>query len=114
MVRSVRGIEMDHLYTTSRGRCFSERRQTRIPLSEHTWCWALCKIGMPDPHIIGSFVAVVAVVFGSAVLLQLLTRLPAIPLIAVILVAIAATKLVMLPKLEFGPWTVTAGLAIPC
>ncbi len=62
------------------------------------------KIGIPAPHFMGPFVAVVEVVFGSTVLLGILTRLSAIPLLAVIVVAIATTKIVMLPKVGF--WAV--------
>jgi uncharacterized membrane protein YphA (DoxX/SURF4 family) len=62
------------------------------------------KIGIPAPYFMGPFGGTVEVVFGLALLLGLLTRLSAIPLLIVILVAIATTKLVVLPKIGF--WAV--------
>lgn len=51
------------------------------------------KIGIPAPEITASFVGVVEIVCGALVLLGLLTRLAAIPLIVDMLVAIATTKI---------------------
>jgi putative oxidoreductase len=51
------------------------------------------KIGIPAPEISASFVGVVEIVCGALLLLGLLTRLAAIPLIIDMLVAIATTKI---------------------
>ncbi len=60
------------------------------------------KIGIPAPEVMAPFVGVIEIVCGSMVLLGLLTRLAAIPLIIDMLVAIATTKIPML--LERGFW----------
>jgi putative oxidoreductase len=54
------------------------------------------KIGIPAPEIMAPFVGVVEIVFGVFILLGLLTRLSAIPLLIDISVAIATTKVPML------------------
>ncbi|MCW5976859.1 MAG: DoxX family protein [Bryobacteraceae bacterium] len=54
------------------------------------------KIGIPAPEIIAPFVGVVEIVFGTLVLIGLLTRLATIPLIVNMLVAIATTKIPIL------------------
>lgn len=50
-------------------------------------------IGIPYPEMMGPFVGTVEVVCGTLVILGLLTRLAAIPLIVIMLVAIVSTKL---------------------
>ncbi|MBV9443660.1 MAG: DoxX family protein [Acidobacteriaceae bacterium] len=62
------------------------------------------KIGIPAAYFMAPFVGAVEVVFGFALLLGLLTRLSSIPLLIVILVAIATTKLVAFPRVGF--WAV--------
>jgi putative oxidoreductase len=54
------------------------------------------KIGIPAPEIMGPFVGVVEIVCGVLILLGLLTRLAAVPLIIDMLVAIASTKIPIL------------------
>jgi putative oxidoreductase len=61
------------------------------------------KIGIPAPEVLAPFVGVVEIVCGFLVLWGLLTRLAAIPLIIVISVAIATTKLPILLKSGFWP-----------
>jgi uncharacterized membrane protein YphA (DoxX/SURF4 family) len=61
------------------------------------------KIGIPFPHILAPFVGSVEIVCGSLLLVGLLTRLAAIPLLGVILVAILTTKLPMIAKT--GLWS---------
>jgi uncharacterized membrane protein YphA (DoxX/SURF4 family) len=70
------------------------------------------QIGIPAAHFMGPFVAVVEVFFGSAVLLGLLTRFSAIPLLIVILVAIETTRCCL--KWAFGLSPTMAALIIPC
>jgi putative oxidoreductase len=73
-------------------------------------------IGIPMPDVMGPFVASVEIVCGACVLLGLLTRLAAVPLLIDISVAIVSTKLPILlgrgfwsfarPKLEqYGLWS---------
>ena len=59
------------------------------------------KIGIPAPTIIAPFVGIVEIVFGGLLILGLLTRLAAIPLLIDISVAIATTKVPMLLKEGF-------------
>ena len=59
------------------------------------------KIGIPSPEIMGPFVGVVEIVCGALLLLGLLTRLAAIPLILDMLVAISTTKIPILLKSGF-------------
>ena len=61
------------------------------------------KIGIPSPHLMAPFVGTVEIVCGTLLLIGLFTRLAAIPLLAVILVAIATTKIPMLAKT--GVWS---------
>jgi putative oxidoreductase len=63
------------------------------------------RIGIPFPEIMGPFVGGVEVLCGALVLLGLLTRVAAIPLIIDISVAIISTKVPML--LGHGFWTFT-------
>ncbi len=60
------------------------------------------KIGIPSPEIMAPFVGVVETVCGLLLLLGLLTRLAAIPLIITMLVAILSTKIPVL--LGYGFW----------
>jgi len=50
------------------------------------------KIGLPWPEFLGSFVGSFEIVCGTLVILGLITRLASIPLITIMLVAIATTK----------------------
>jgi uncharacterized membrane protein YphA (DoxX/SURF4 family) len=60
------------------------------------------RIGIPAPEIMAPFVGVVEITCGSLILLGLLTRLAAIPLIIDMLVAILSTKIPIL--LGHGFW----------
>lgn len=59
------------------------------------------KIGIPAPHFFAPFVGVVEIVCGSLLLVGLLTRLAALPLLIDISVAILTTKIPMLSKSGF-------------
>jgi putative oxidoreductase len=59
------------------------------------------KIGIPSPHFFAPFVGVVETVCGLLLIVGLLTRLAAIPLLIDISVAIATTKIPMLLKSGF-------------
>jgi putative oxidoreductase len=60
------------------------------------------KIGIPAPEIIAPFVGVIEIVCGTLIILGLLTRLAAVPLIIDISVAILSTKIPIL--LGHGFW----------
>jgi putative oxidoreductase len=60
------------------------------------------KIGIPAPQVLAPFVGAVEIICGSLVVLGLFTRYAAIPLLGVISVAIATTKIPMLAK--SGVW----------
>jgi putative oxidoreductase len=73
-------------------------------------------IGIPYPEVMGPFVGTVEILCGSLIILGLLTRLAAIPLIFIMVVAIVSTKLPMwaghdiwifhMPKLaRYGFWS---------
>jgi putative oxidoreductase len=61
------------------------------------------KIGIPAPQFMAPLVGTVEIVCGSLLLIGLFTRLAALPLLAVISVAIATTKIPMLAKI--GVWS---------
>ena len=63
------------------------------------------KIGIPAPEVMGPFVGGVEIVCGGLVILGLVTRLAAIPLIINISTAIVSTKIPML--LGYGFWGFT-------
>jgi putative oxidoreductase len=74
------------------------------------------RIGIPYPDIMGPFVGVVETLCGALIILGLFTRLAAIPLIVIMVVAIVSTKLPILfgqdvwifhlPKLpRYGFWS---------
>jgi putative oxidoreductase len=60
------------------------------------------KIGIPYPQLMGPFVAIVEILFGTMILFGILTRLATIPLIINMLVAIISTKIPIL--LGHGFW----------
>ena len=60
------------------------------------------KIGIPAPEVMGPFVGTVEIICGSLIMLGLLTRLAAIPLIIDMCVALISTKLPIL--LGHGFW----------
>lgn len=65
------------------------------------------KIGLPSPEFLGSFVGAFEIVCGMLILLGLFTRLASIPLVAIMLVAIATTKSTVLA--EKGFWEMMHG-----
>jgi putative oxidoreductase len=60
------------------------------------------KIGIPAPEVMAPFVGVVEIACGTLILIGLLTRLAAVPLIIDMLVAILSTKIPVL--LGYGFW----------
>lgn len=53
------------------------------------------KIGLPSPEFLGNFVGSFEILCGSLILIGLFTRLATIPLIIIMLVAVATTKTVV-------------------
>ena len=73
-------------------------------------------IGIPHPNLMGPFVGMIETICGALIILGLLTRLAAIPLIVIMIVAIVSTKVPILlghdfwifhvPKLpRYGFWS---------
>jgi len=58
-------------------------------------------IGIPYPDLLGPFVGVFEIVCGGLIILGLLTRLAAIPLIIIMIVAIVSTKIPILLGHDF-------------
>jgi uncharacterized membrane protein YphA (DoxX/SURF4 family) len=58
-------------------------------------------IGIPYPEVLGPFVGVVEIFCGALIILGLLTRLAAIPLVVVIIIAIVSTKIPILLGHDF-------------
>jgi uncharacterized membrane protein YphA (DoxX/SURF4 family) len=58
-------------------------------------------IGIPYPDLMGPFVGVVEIVCGILIILGLLTRLAAVPLILIMIVAIISTKIPILLGHDF-------------
>jgi len=61
------------------------------------------KIGLPAPEFLGSFVGTFEILCGALILVGLITRLAAVPLIIIMLTAIATTKLEILS--DEGVWS---------
>ncbi len=59
------------------------------------------KIGLPSPEFLGSFVGTFEILCGALILLGFFTRLASIPLIIIMLVAIATTKADLLANQGF-------------
>jgi putative oxidoreductase len=59
------------------------------------------RIGIPYPDVMGPFVSVVEIVCGALIILGLFTRLAAIPLIVIMIVAIVSTKIPILLGHDF-------------
>ncbi|WP_224996199.1 DoxX family protein [Cesiribacter sp. SM1] len=65
------------------------------------------KIGLPDPQFLGYFVGSFELLCGLLILLGLFTRLAAIPLITIMIVAIATTKAALFTSEGF--WSMMHG-----
>jgi putative oxidoreductase len=59
------------------------------------------RIGIPYPDIMGPFVGVLETICGALIIIGLLTRLAAIPLIIIMIVAIVSTKIPILLGHDF-------------
>jgi putative oxidoreductase len=68
------------------------------------------KIGIPFPDIMGPFVGVVEIICGTLIILGLLTRLAAVPLIIIMIVALMSTKLPILVNHDIGMFHLSADM----
>jgi uncharacterized membrane protein YphA (DoxX/SURF4 family) len=68
------------------------------------------KIGIPFPEIMGPFVGWVETICGALIILGLLTRLAAIPLIIIMIVALVSTKLPILLGHDVGMFHLAADI----
>lgn len=68
------------------------------------------RIGIPFPDLMGPFVGIVETVCGALIIVGLLTRLAAIPLIIVMLVALVSTKVPILLGHDVGIFHLSADI----
>ena len=68
------------------------------------------KIGIPYPDIMGPFVGVVEIVCGTLIIIGLFTRLAAVPLIIIMIVALISTKLPILLGHDVGMFHLSADM----
>jgi putative oxidoreductase len=68
------------------------------------------RIGIPYPDIMGPFVGAVEIVCGALIILGLLTRLAAVPLIVIMIVALISTKLPILLGHDVGMFHLSADM----
>jgi putative oxidoreductase len=68
------------------------------------------KIGIPFPDIMGPFVGAVEIICGSLIIIGLLTRLAAVPLVIIMIVAIISTKLPVLVGHDVGTFHLPADM----
>jgi putative oxidoreductase len=68
------------------------------------------RIGIPFPDLMGPFVGIVETVCGALIIVGLLTRLAAIPLIIIMLVALVSTKLPILLGHDVGIFHLSADI----
>lgn len=90
-------IKTDHTKTTiiirlMVGAVFLSEGMQKFLFADKLGVGRFAKIGLPNPDFLGPFVGGFEVVCGLFVLLGLLTRLSAVPLLIIMLVAIGSTK----------------------
>jgi uncharacterized membrane protein YphA (DoxX/SURF4 family) len=73
----------------------------KLILPEALGAGRFAAIGIPFPEVMGPFVGVVEIICGTLIILGVLTRLAAIPLIVIMIVAILSTKVPILLGQEF-------------
>jgi putative oxidoreductase len=85
------------------GAVFLSEGVQKFLFAEKLGAGRFAKIGLPNPDFLGPFVGSFEIICGVLILLGLLTRLAAIPLLIIMLVAIATTKATLLT--ENGVWS---------
>jgi uncharacterized membrane protein YphA (DoxX/SURF4 family) len=85
------------------GAVFLSEGIQKFLFAEELGAGRFARIGLPAPDLLGPFVGSFEIACGALVLLGLFTRLAALPLLAIMAVAIVTTKLPMLEAR--GVWT---------
>ncbi len=85
------------------GAVFLSEGIQKFLFSEKLGSGRFAKIGLPNPEFLGPFVGAFETTCGFLILIGLLTRLAAIPLLIIMLVAIATTKAQLLA--DDGFWS---------
>lgn len=90
-------IKTDHTKTTiiirlMVGAVFLSEGMQKFLFADKLGVGRFAKIGLPNPDFLGPFVGGFEIVCGLFVLLGLLTRLSAVPLLIIMLVALGSTK----------------------
>jgi len=88
------------------GAVFVSEGIQKFLFSEEVGAGRFAKIGISNPEWVALLVGTVEILCGSLVILGLFTRLAAVPLIAVMLVAIVSTKIPILLGTEFMSFSV--------
>jgi putative oxidoreductase len=83
------------------GAVFISEGIQKFLFSDEVGAGRFAKIGISNSEIVAPFVGTVEIVCGSLILLGLLTRIAAVPLIIVMLTAIVSTKIPILLGYEF-------------
>ncbi|MGC1562618.1 MAG: DoxX family protein [Bradyrhizobium sp.] len=68
------------------------------------------RIGIPLPELMGPFVGLVEIVCGALIIVGLFTRLAAVPLIIIMIVALVSTKLPILLGHDVGMFHLSADM----
>ena len=89
------------------GAVFLSEGIQKFLFAEQLGAGRFAKIGLPAAHFFGPFVGSFEIICGTLILLGLFTRLAAIPLIIIMLVAMATTKAEVLSKEGF--WSMLHG-----
>jgi len=87
--------------------CFLPEGIQKLAFPEALGAGRFAHIGIPYPDLMGPFVGVVEIVCVTLIIVGLLTRLAAIPLIIVMVVAIVSTKISILLGHQFWIFHVT-------
>ncbi len=93
--------EGDLVDSYSRGLVFLSEGIQKFLFPDSLGVGRFVKIGIPWPQVMAPFVGVVDIVCGSLLLIGVMTRLAAIPLLIDICVALYSTKIVTLAKNGF-------------
>ena len=78
------------------GAVFLSEGIQKFLFAEQLGAGRFAKIGLPSPGFLGPFVGTFEIICGALVLIGLLTRAAAIPLLIIMLVALATTKATVL------------------
>jgi putative oxidoreductase len=84
------------------GAVFLSEGIQKFLLPDQVGAGRFAKIGLPAPEVLASIVGATEITCGALLLMGVLTRLAAVPLIVIMLVALATTKVPIL--LERGFW----------